>query len=280
MESIKDTVTDQPATRITHAFEQAKEKGRGALIPYFMCGYPSGEQSAKLVIAAAEAGADIIELGMPFSDPLADGATIQRAGHSALQRGMSIKGCMEIAAQVSAQSNVPLILMGYYNPVLAFGIERFCATARESGVCGLIIPDLSVEEAGPLEAAAQKNGLALIFLVSPTTTDERIAKIVSHAAQESGGFLYCVSLSGVTGSRTELPAHLQSFIQRVRGYTKYYGLPLAVGFGISTGKHVAEVTRYADGAVVGSAFVTLIDRHSEEEQVEAVRQYIQSLREK
>jgi tryptophan synthase alpha chain len=187
---------------------------------------------------------------------------------------------MEIAAQVSSQSDVPLILMGYYNPVLAFGIERFCATARESGVCGLIIPDLSVEESGPLEEEAQRNGLALIFLVSPTTTNERIAKIVSHAAQESGGFLYCVSLSGVTGSRTELPAHLQSFIQRVRGYTKDIGLPLAVGFGISTGKHVAEVTRYADGAVVGSAFVNLIDRHSEEEQVEAVRQYIQSLREK
>src|SRR6266581_4575557 len=151
MESIKDTVTDQPATRITHAFERAKEEGRGVLIPYFMCGYPSGEQSTKLVVAAAQAGADIIELGMPFSDPLADGATIQRAGHIALQRGMSINGCMEIAAQVSAQSDVPLILMGYYNPVLAFGIERFCATARASGVCGLIIPDLSVEEAGPLE---------------------------------------------------------------------------------------------------------------------------------
>jgi tryptophan synthase alpha chain len=280
MESIKGTVTDQPAARITHAFEQAKAKGRGVLIPYFMCGYPSGEQSTKLVIAAAEAGADIIELGMPFSDPLADGATIQRAGHIALQHGMSIQGCMEIASQVSAQSDVPLVLMGYYNPVLAFGIERFCATARESGVCGLIIPDLSVEESGPLEAEAQKNGLALIFLVSPTTTDERIAKIVSHAAQQGGGFLYCVSLSGVTGSRAELPAHLQSFIQRVRDYTQDSGVPLAVGFGISTGKHVAEVSRYADGAVVGSAFVNLIDQHSEEEQVEAVRQYIQSLREK
>src|SRR3989441_12225510 len=153
-----------PATRITHAFERAQNEERGILIPYFMCGYPSAAQSIELVLAAATGGADIVELGMPFSDPLADGATIQHAGHVALERGMSINGCMEIARQVAARSTAPLVLMGYYNPVLAFGIERFCQVAAMSGVSALIIPDLPPEEAQPLQQAAQQYGLALIFL--------------------------------------------------------------------------------------------------------------------
>ena len=267
-----------PAAKITHAFAKAKQQRRGVLIPYFMCGYPTAAQSVEIVLAAAAGGADIIELGMPFSDPLADGATIQHAGQTALEGGMTIKGCMEIAQQVSAQSDVPLLLMGYYNPILAFGIERFCQTAAAKGVSGLIIPDLPHEEAGPLQAAAQANGLALIFLIPPTASDERIERIVQTAANGIRGFIYCVSLSGVTGSRSALPEHLQQFVQRVRGYTKEHDLPIAVGFGLSTPEHIAEVTRFADGAVVGSALVNLIDSHSENEQVEAVRKYIQSLR--
>src|SRR6266699_6675207 len=266
-----------PATRITHAFERAQNEERGILIPYFMCGYPSAAQSIELVLAAATGGADIIELGMPFSDPLADGATIQHAGHVALERGMTINGCMQVARQVAAKSDVPLLFMGHYNPAMAYGIERFCQVAAASGVCGLIIPDLPPEESMPLQQAAQQNGLALIFLVPPTTSDERIAQIVQVASNGPKGFLYCVSLSGVTGSRTTLPAHLRSFIARVRGYTKEYDLPLAVGFGLSTPEHIAEVTSYAEGAVVGSALVNLIDQHEENEQVEAVKSYIQSL---
>src|SRR5437763_14854302 len=146
-----------------------------------MCGYPSAARSIELVLAAAEGGANIIELGMPFSDPLADGPTIQHAGHVALERGMTISGCMEIARQVSVRSDVPLLLMGHYNPVMAYGIERFCQTAPASGVCGLIIPDLPPEEATPLQQAAHQNGLALIFLVPPTTPGERIAQIVQVA---------------------------------------------------------------------------------------------------
>ena len=267
-----------PAAKINHAFERAKQEHRGVLIPYFMCGYPTAAQSVDIVLAAAEGGADIIELGMPFSDPLADGATIQHAGHVALEGGMTMKGCMEVAQMISEKSNVPLLLMGYYNPVLAFGIERFCQTAAANGVSGLIIPDLPHEEAGPLQAAAQAHGLALIFLIPPTATDERIKRIVQTAANGISGFIYCVSLSGVTGSRSVLPAHLHQFVQRVRGYTKEYGLPIAVGFGLSTPAHIAEVTSFADGAVVGSALVNLIDQNSENEQVEAVRTYIQSLR--
>ena len=269
-----------PALKISHAFEQAKREGRGALMPYFMCGFPSAAQSIELVLAAIESGADIIELGMPFSDPLADGATIQHAGHIALERGMTIVGCMEVARQVSAHSNTPLILMGYYNPVLAFGIARFCETAAASGVCGLIIPDLPPEEAAPLQQFAQANGLSLIYLVPPTTPGERIATIVQMAAAQQGSFIYCVSLSGVTGERAQLPPHLRDFIQRVYGYTKEIGhtLPLAVGFGLSTPAHIAEGTSYADGAVVGSALVRLIEGNLPEQQIEAAKAYIASLR--
>jgi tryptophan synthase alpha chain len=221
-----------PASKITRAFEQARRDGRGVLIPYFMCGYPSAARSVELALAAAEAGADIVELGMPFSDPLADGATIQHAGHVALERGMAIKGCLEVARQVSAKSNIPLVLMG----------------------------------------------LSLVFLIPPTTPDERIASIAKLAAAGPGTFIYCVSLAGVTGARSTLPPYLRSFIARVYGYTKGYHLPLAVGFGLSTPEHIAEVTGYADAAVVASALINLIDQCEEGQQVETVKRYIQSLR--
>ncbi len=265
------------ALRISEAFAKAHREKRGVLMPYFMCGYPSAEQSVAMTIAATEAGADIIELGMPFSDPLADGATIQHAGHAALERGMSVRGCMEVARQVAAQSSVPLILMGYYNPLLAYGIERFCRDAAASGVCGLIIPDLPLEEAEPLQQAALQAGLALIFLVPPTTPNERIAKITKHAGSIPGSFIYCVSVSGVTGARADLPEHLPAFLNRVRGYTKEYGLPIAVGFGLSKPEHIAAVVQLAEGAVVASALVNLLDEHGESEQVEAVRHYISEL---
>jgi len=266
-----------PASRITAAFEQARRESRGVLIPYFMCGYPSAEQSMKLVLAATQAGADIIELGMPFSDPLADGATIQHAGQIALERGMTINGCLEIASQISARSDAPLILMGYYNPLLVYGIERFCQKAVASGVCGLIIPDLPPEEAEPLQQAALQHGLSLIFLIPPTTPDERIFHIASMASSGYGTFIYCVALSGVTGARATLPSDLRAFIQRVYDYTKDFHLPLAVGFGISTPGHVTELTSYVDGVVVGSALVKLIDQHVEGEQIEAVTRYLSSL---
>ncbi len=272
-----DITSGSPATRITKAFQQARQQGRGVLIPYFMSGYPSSAQSMKLVLAAIQAGADIIELGMPFSDPLADGATIQHAGQIALERGMTINGCLEIARHISARSAVPLILMGYYNPLLVYGIDRFCQQAVASGVCGLIIPDLPPEEAEPLQQAAQQHGLSLIFLIPPTTPDERISQIARMASSGYGTFIYCVALSGVTGARATLPSDLRAFIQRVYDYTKDYRLPLAVGFGISTPEHVAELTDYADGVVVGSALVKLIDQHTDMEQINAVQSYISSL---
>ncbi|GCE16835.1 tryptophan synthase subunit alpha [Dictyobacter kobayashii] len=267
-----------PAHKITRAFERAHQEGRGVLIPYFMCGYPSAEASVEIILAAAEGGADIIELGMPFSDPLADGATIQHAGHVALENGMSIRGCMEIAKQVAAKSDAALLLMGYYNPVLSYGLERFCATARANGISGLIIPDLPAEEADPLQEVAYRHGLALIFLVPPTAPDERITMAARRTAAGPGGFIYCVSLSGVTGSRQQLPPQLQNFIARIRAATREQQLPLAVGFGLSTPEHIATVTSYAEGAVVGSALVKLIDQHKDGNPAEAVKTYIQSLR--
>lgn len=267
-----------PALRIREAFEAARNANRGVLVPYFMCGYPSAQQSAEVVLAAAEAGADIIELGMPFSDPLADGATIQHAGHLAIERGMTLRGCMEVARKVSSRSSVPLILMGYYNPLLAYGIERFCQDAAASGVCGLIIPDLPPEEATQLQEAAIRAGLTLSFLIPPTTPDERIAQIARRAASIPGGFIYCVSLSGVTGARGSLPDHLPAFLLRVQGYTKEHGLPVVVGFGLSKPEHIATIVTLADGAAVGSALVKLLDEHTEDKQVEAVRRYISELR--
>lgn len=264
-----------PASGITRAFDRAKREGRGVLIPYFMCGYPSAAQSVEMTLAAAEVGADIIELGIPFSDPLADGVTIQHAGHLALERGMTVKRCMEVAQQVAAKSDVPLVFMSYYNPILAYGLERFCADARAHGVSGMIIPDLPPEEADDLQDAALQQGLTLIFLVPPTTPDERIEQVVARTRKEPGGFVYCVSLSGVTGARDQLPSHLRDFIARVRRHTQE--LPLAVGFGLSKPEHIATVTSLVEGAVVASALVNLIDQHEESQQVEAVRQYIQSL---
>lgn len=266
-----------PATRITKAFEQARKEKRGVLIPYFMCGYPSVHQSIELVLAATELGATIIELGMPFSDPLADGATIQHAGQKALEHGMTIHGCFEIAHEISSKSDVPLVLMGYYNPILAYGIDAFCQMAVASGVCGLIVPDLPLEEAEPLQSAAIEHGLSLIFLIPPSTSDERITHIARITNSGHGSFLYCVALNGVTGARETLPDNLRTFMQRVHDYTKEYRLPIVVGFGISTPEHVREVMAYAEGVVVGSALVKRIDEHDEEGQVEAVKRYVSSM---
>lgn len=276
-DNTSQAASSAPGLRVRAAFDAARAATRGALIPYFMCGYPSKQQSIAAVLAAAEAGADIIELGMPFSDPLADGATIQHAGHLALERGMTMRGCMEVAREVSARSSAPLLLMGYYNPLLAYGLERFCRDAAASGVCGLIIPDLPPEEAAQLQQAALQAGLTLIFLIPPTTPDARVASIAQLASTIPGSFIYCVSLSGVTGARGELPAHLPAFLARVIGYTKSYGLPIAVGFGLSKPEHIAAVVQLADGAVVGSALVKLLDEYPEGEQAEAVRRYIGAL---
>jgi tryptophan synthase alpha chain len=239
--------------RIEQAFAHARRAGRAALMPYFTLGFPDPETSLKVIEAAAEAGADLLELGVPFSDPLADGPTIQRSTQVALSQGMTVMHCLELTAALRQRGvKQPLLLMGYANPILAFGLERFAAQAKASGADGFIVPDLPPDEAGELKAACQKHGLALVFLLAPTAEEERIEAVAAHTS----GFLYLVSLTGVTGARDGLPDGLQAFIQRVKSVAS---TPVAVGFGISTPEQAQAVGSMADGVIVGSALINAVE---------------------
>jgi tryptophan synthase alpha chain len=260
-------------TSITTAFARAREAGRTALLPYVMAGYPDAATSEALAVALGEAGADVLELGAPFSDPMADGATIQAASHHALDGGMTLEGALALAERVHARIATPLVLMTYYNPIFSFGIAPFCERAAQAGVSGLIVPDLPPEEAEPLQTAASQHGIALVYLVTPTSPDERLAQ-VAEAARDSGGFLYCVSLSGTTGARDRLPAHLADFLASVRSHSD---LPLAVGFGVSRPEHVAEIGAMADGAVVASALLNAVDAAQEGQRVQAGVDFLRAL---
>nr|PZN38934.1 MAG: tryptophan synthase subunit alpha [Bacillota bacterium] len=240
-----------PRTRIGRRLADLRARGEKGLIVYLVAGDPDPETSLALPRAVAEAGADVIELGVPFSDPLADGPVIQAGTARALRAGMTPAGVLGLAARLRAGSPaVPLALMTYVNPVLRIGYRRFCAQAAAAGVDGLIVPDLPHEEAGELREAARAEGLDLIPLVAPTTPPERVAAIV----REAGGFVYCVSLTGVTGPRETLPEGFIPLVAEVRRHTE---LPVAVGFGIATPAQAARVARVADGVIVGSALVRL-----------------------
>ncbi|HHH40829.1 MAG TPA: tryptophan synthase subunit alpha [Chloroflexi bacterium] len=257
-------------SRITTAFEGLRRAGRTALMPFLTMGYPHRESALELVPALVEAGADLIELGVPFSDPLADGATIQAASQQALANGMTPALCLEqVAALRERGVAVPLILMGYYNPFFQMGLEGFARRAAEAGVDGVIVPDLPPEESEPLQAALRGQGLDLIFLLAPTTDDARVRSV----ARRASGFLYLVSLTGVTGARDRLPPDLERFVARVRQVTD---LPLAVGFGIGRPEQAARVARIADGVIVGSALLRAIG--SGADPVAAARTFVASLR--
>ena len=232
--------------------EEVFRRGRKALIGYTTCGFPSGEETLRIVRKFAEAGCDIIELGIPFSEPLADGPTIQRSGAIALERGMTPPLCLEIAGELSRKLEAPIVILTYYNPVLALGHREFCRRAAEAGVSGLIIPDLPPEEGGDLRKVALEYDLALIYLLAPTSTPERIKLI----AERSTGFIYLVSLTGVTGARDRLPPELEEFVLRVRGYTEK---PLCVGFGIGNAAQARRAARIADGVIIGSKLIQLIE---------------------
>jgi len=258
-------------SELSWAFERAKAEGRTALIPYLMAGFPEPGAEVELAVALERAGADVLEIGMPFSDPLADGPTVQNAGTRSLAAGTTMSDCIAVAASVRRRTSLPLVLMGYYNPLLAYGLERFCADAAAAGVCGLILPDLPPEEAGEMQAAARSCGLDIVYLVSPTSPEERIREVASVAS----GFIYCVSLTGVTGARESVAVGLEEYLSRVRAHTD---LPLAVGFGISRPEHVRQVGAVADGVVVASALLDVIDAAAPEERTAAVEEYIGSLR--
>ena len=257
-------------SQIGVTFENLRRVGQTALMPYLTLGYPQRESALTLVPAIAGAGADLIELGVPFSDPLADGATIQAAAQQALANGMTLSLCLEQAAALRARGVVvPFVLMGYYNPIFQLGLERFAHRAAAAGVDGVIVPDLPPEESDGLHSALRTQGIDLIFLLPPTSDNGRVQLV----ADRSSGFLYLVSLTGVTGARDHLPSDLESFVARVRTMT---GLPLAVGFGISTPGQAAQVARVADGVIVGSALIKAIGASADG--VSAASAFIASLR--
>ena len=259
---------------IAAAFARARAERRVALIPYVMAGYPDEASSEAIAIALGQAGADVIELGVPFTDPLADGATIQHASQRALEQGMSARRALALAGRIHAQIVTPLVLMGYYNPILNIGLERFCADAASAGVAGLIVPDLPPEESEPLRSAAAAHSIELIFLVTPTSPDTRIAQVAQAASKTGGGFVYCVSLSGLTGARDQLPDTLPAFIARVRAQIS---LPLAVGFSVSKPAHIAQIGQIADGAVVASALINAVDAAAPAERVSAAVSFLRGL---
>jgi len=248
---------------IRQAFDAAHAAGRAALMPYFTLGYPTPQASVEVIEALANTGADLIELGVPFSDPLADGPTIQHSTQVALEQGTTVARCLELVRQIRACGvRQPLMLMGYINPVLAYGVERYVREAAEAGADGLIVPDLPVEEASDVEAACQKRGLALVYLAAPTSTPERLAALASH----STGFLYLVSLTGVTGAREALSDGLADFVARVRKVAK---TPLAVGFGIARPDQAAAVAQLADGVIIGSALINAAGKSDQPAQAAA-----------
>jgi len=258
-------------SRISATLARSGAEGRPALIAYLTAGYPDPQSCLPLVRAAVDGGADAIELGIPFSDPLADGATLQRASFVALGKGVTPAFCLESVRKLREEGiEVPVLLMGYYNPILARGLEAFTAEAAVAGVDGLIVVDLPPEESAPLREACGSRGLDLVYLLAPTSTPERMALV----ARQASGFIYCVSVAGVTGARDELPPDLAGFVEEVR---KHATLPLAVGFGISRREHVEAVGRIADAAVVGSAIIDVIDSSPPGERESRVKAYVEVL---
>ncbi len=256
---------------IAATFLETHNQRRAALMPYYTIGFPTPEKSLQVIKAIAQSGADLIELGIPFSDPLADGPTIQHSTQKALENGTNVAACLELVKELRAQSvRQPLLLMGYTNPILSYGINRFVEQAAIAGADGFIIPDLPLEEAQAMESACREQQLALVYLVAPTSPVERIEQIAAHAT----GFLYLVSLTGVTGARDVLPANLKEFIQRVRAVAD---VPLAIGFGISTPQQARTVGQLADGVIVGSALIQTVE--DAENPFTAAAEFVSGLRE-
>jgi len=240
-------------TRITKRFEKLRRAGELGLVAYITAGDPSLEASERIALALAEAGADVIELGVPFSDPVADGPVIQRASERALRSGTTLRGVLDLVKRLRAQTQVPLLLFSYYNPVLQMGLEKFASAAADAGADGALITDITPEEAGEYRGAMRARGLDTVFLAAPTSTDTRLKMI----AEASTGFLYLISRTGVTGTKDSLAEELPSLARRVRAATS---LPVAVGFGISLPEHVSLLGGLADAAVVGSALVAEIEK--------------------
>jgi tryptophan synthase alpha subunit len=261
----------QPLDRIAQAFAAAREDGRVPVVPFIPVGWPEIDATVEVVEAAVAGGAAAVEIGWPFSDPMGDGPTNQRAYEEAIRNGATGETVLDAVRTLRARGvRVPLIVMGYFNPLLTYGISRFVQDAVEAGVDGLIVVDLPPQEAGELERPARAAGLHLVYLLAPTSTEDRIQLVAEHGS----GFIYCVGVVGITGARSVLSDELPEYLARVRGLTD---LPLAVGFGISSREHVETVGQYADAAVVGSAFVALVGETPREERSARVRAYLEEI---
>jgi tryptophan synthase alpha chain len=247
------TVAPQHLTRISKRFAELRDAGELGIVAYITAGDPTLDATPKYVLALAEAGADIVELGVPFSDPLADGPTIQRASERALKSGTTLHGVLDLVRRIRQSSQVPLVLFSYFNPILQFGLEKFAAAAAESGADGVLVTDLTPEESEDYRRILKARGLDTIFLAAPTSTDERLQKIAAC----SSGFLYLISRTGVTGAKDALPDDLPALLRRAHRFTQ---LPIAVGFGISLPGQVSVLGGLADAAVVGSALVAEIEK--------------------
>jgi tryptophan synthase alpha chain len=260
------------ANRIDDAFARLKAKGEKALIAYVMAGDPSLQETEQLVQSLERAGADLIELGVPFSDPIADGPVIQQAAERALRSGTSLRKILETVRSLRTKTQIPLVLMAYYNTIRAMGEATFCREAVGAGVDGLIVPDMPPEEAGPLRPAAAETGLRLIFLLAPTSTAARRATV----ARAAGGFVYYVSLTGITGAKLTDLGDVERNVTRIKQVS---ALPVAVGFGVTTPEDAAKVARLADGVIVGSAIVNAIHDHQQDARMpERVRDFVRSLK--
>ncbi len=259
--------------RLSERFETIKQKGEKALICFVTAGDPSAEATADIVAALAEAGADAVEIGLPFSDPIADGPTIQAASQRALDSGMTVPKALEIVRKIRRRTpDLPLILMTYYNPILHYGLERYAADAREAGADAHIVTDLTPEESDEWRRVSQTNGLDAVFLLAPTSAADRI-KIV---AQISSGFVYFVSRTGVTGARRDAPVDIAALVAQIKAETD---TPVCVGFGISQPEHVAAISALCDGVIVGSSLVDLIDKSRHDARLlEIVGKYVRSLK--
>jgi tryptophan synthase alpha chain len=257
--------------RIPEVFAKLKAKRRGGFIPFITAGDPDLSVTEELLCELAAAGADIIEVGVPFSDPVADGPVIQRASERALERGTTIKSVLDCIATVKRRVDVPFVLFSYYNPLLQFGLEQVAVASERAGVDAILVTDLIPEEAGAWTAMLAAHNLDPIFLIAPTTSEHRLKLI----AQQARGFVYAISRTGVTGAREDINESAESLVRRIRGVTQ---LPIAVGFGISTAAQVRQVWRYADAAVVGSAIVDEIERRvGDQDLVRKVGQFARSL---
>lgn len=258
--------------RLDQTLSQARSEGRSVLSPFVTVGFPDVETSIDIAEAILRNGGDLLEIGVPFSDPLADGPTVQRTSFHALQQGVTVEMCLNAVRQLRLRGiESPLMLMGYYNPFLHYGLERFVVDATDAGVDGLIVPDLPPDESAEFQALCETSGLHQIHFVTLTSTNERIKYICEHAS----GFIYCVAVLGVTGARRDMRADIAGLVNRVRRYTD---VPVIQGFGVSTKEHVDSIATYADGAIVASAMFDAIENAPPDRKVQAAVDFVKGLR--